>query len=909
MRPSVMKSILVIGLFVWLSMGQAITAQTVLHVAPNGNDAWSGSLDAPTSDKTDGPFATLQRARDALRKLKAEAQLKGESTVLVHGGTYPLAQTLQLGPQDSGTPEAPILWRAAPNEKTVLLGGRAITGFIPFKGEILKADVASQGFKNIAFHQLFFDGKRQHLARYPNFDPQHPYTGGWAYADGQPCPMYAARPGEDQHTFQYKPADARNWSQPQEGEVFVFPRYNWWNNIVRIQSLDRETRTITLARDCSYPIRPLDRYYVQNLLEELDAPGEWYLDKKEGTLYFWPPSPLQARTVTAPTLRTLLELGPGTAYVTFRGFTFECCEDTAISLHDTTHCVIAASVIHNVGQYNGCGVSINGGKENGVVGCDISEIGSHGVSLNGGDRITLTPAGNYADNNYIHHIGVSYKQGVGVSINGCGNRASHNLIHDGPRMGVMFFGNNHIIEYNHIRHMNLETEDTGAVYTGGRDWLGARGCVVRYNYLHDMLGFGHDSKGVWRSPRFAWGVYLDDNTGGVDVIGNIVARCSQASIHLHNGRDNVIENNIFVEGGLHQVAYSGWTPEHPYWGEHLPTMIKGYESVAGQPAWKTMRHMDLHPNQAVLPDGTIMAGNVLWRNIISYRNPEAKLFEMRQVSFTHNESDHNLVWHHGLPLQTGQQTIKESSGPNLAPNGGFETGDPDKLPSNWHWQVRPGDSKAALDGNVKFAGKQSLRIEGRGTTTDAEKQMLWPNFVSDEIPVKPGQAYRLTARIRAAEPHTEFAMMAQSYLAHVFYWSGNDKNKTTAGPDWKEYEVAFRFPAPGDPGYHEQMKSIRIRFDTRQTTGTLWVDEVTLREAASMNEWESWQALGNDQHSLVADPLFVDEAKDDYRLQPNSPAWKLGFKPIPIEKMGPYRDPQRASWPIIEAEGVRENPL
>ena len=80
-----------------------------------------------------------------------------------------------------------------------------------------------------------------------------------------------------------------------------------------------------------------------------------------------------------------------------------------------------------------------------------------------------------------------YKQGVGVNLNGVGNRASHNLIHDGPRMGIMFSGNNLVIEYNQIRHMNLETEDTGAVYTGGRDWISSRGTVIRYNYFHDGL--------------------------------------------------------------------------------------------------------------------------------------------------------------------------------------------------------------------------------------------------------------------------------------------------------------------------------------------------------------------------------------------------------------------------------------
>ncbi|MFA7003791.1 MAG: right-handed parallel beta-helix repeat-containing protein, partial [Verrucomicrobiia bacterium] len=391
-----------------------------VFVSPNGNDTNPGSMAKP--------FATLERARDAVRDLKSRDGV----SVFVRRGTYALPQMLKLDARDSG-----VTWRAYKNEKPVIIGGKTVGGFELWKGEVLKANVGAQGVTNF-FRQLFFDGKRMHLARYPNFDPKNPYGGGWAYADGKPWPMYAERLGEDRRTLQYKAADARQWARPEEGEVFVFARYNWWNNIVRIKSVDREQCTITLTGDCSYPIRTFDRYYVRGLLEELDAPGEWYLDKKEKTLYFWPPAPLKKREVYAPTMRTILELGPGTTDVTFRGFTFECCEGTAITLKDTTNCVIAANVIRNVGDYNGSGVSVSGGKDNGVIGCDIYEVGSSGVGLNGGDRVTLTPANNYADNNYIHHVGVFYKQGVGIALDGVGLRASHNLIHDGPRMGIIF---------------------------------------------------------------------------------------------------------------------------------------------------------------------------------------------------------------------------------------------------------------------------------------------------------------------------------------------------------------------------------------------------------------------------------------------------------------------------------------
>ena len=150
---------------------------------------------------------------------------------------------------------------------------------------------------------LFFEGKRLPLARYPNHDPENPIAGGWAYADGEPIPMYKDIEGESRKSLHFKQADARKWSRPTDGEVMVFPRYNWWNNYARIASVDESSRIITLRTDCSYPIRPNDRYFIQGLREELDAPGEWYLDEAKGDLYLWPPKPLGKEPVIVPVVR------------------------------------------------------------------------------------------------------------------------------------------------------------------------------------------------------------------------------------------------------------------------------------------------------------------------------------------------------------------------------------------------------------------------------------------------------------------------------------------------------------------------------------------------------------------------------------------------------------------------------
>jgi hypothetical protein len=710
----------------------ALSPAADLFVSRAGRDVWSGRLAAPAADGTDGPFATLERARDEIRRRRTAGETAAPFTVHVRAGRYALARPLQLDARDSGTAAAPVEWRGYRDEHPLILGGKPIGSFTPHEGKIFKADVGAQGFTGVNFRMLLCDARPQILARYPNYDPQNPSAGGFAYVPGQPVNMYTDVPGEDKRTFHYAEADARSWANPTEAEVMIFPRYNWWNNLVRIAALDPATRTITLAADCSYSIRPADRYYVRNVREELDAPGEWYLDRVTTTLYFWPPDGADLTSVFAPTLRTLLQLGTGTAHVTFRGFVFEGCEGTAITFKDTTACRLVASTIRNVGDYSGNGIAIDGGTANGVVGCDLHDIGSSAISLSGGDQKTLTSAGNFAENNYIHHPGRLYKQGVGVSLRGVGQRAAHNLIHDCPRFAIQFMGNHHVIEFNHVRHVNLETSDTGAIYTGGRDWLGARGSVIRYNYFHDMLGFGFE-KGKWVSPHFAWGIYLDDNTGGVTVFGNIVVRAVRGLIHLHNGRDNTVENNVFIDGTQQQIQLSGWTDKHRYWTTHSPAMIKAYESVIDQPAWRAMPHMDLHPRDAVLPDHTIMSGNTFAKNILYWTNPVANYVAARSFSFAHNSIDGNLLWHAGQPIRTGQKK-----------DGG--------------------------------------------------------------------------------------------------------------------------------------------------------------------DAWAAWQATGMDRNSVIADPQFVDPARDDYRLRAGSPAFALGFKAIPVEKIGPFASPDRATWPIVEAEGAREHP-
>lgn len=916
-----------VGLGLLLACSQAKTID--YYVAKNGNNDWSGRLAEPNSNHSDGPFATLSRARDEVRKLKSRGPLQSAVTIYVRGGIYFLSHSFKLEAQDSGTAADPIVYRGYKNERPVLVGGREIRGFKPYKGHILQANVVLQGLKGVYFRQLLFGGKRQHLARYPNWDPKDPYGGGWAYVAGHDIPAYKDVPGDSRRTFRYKPSDAREWSHPDEGEVVIFPRYNWGNNIIRIASIDRAKRTITLAHDASYAIRPGNRYYVRNLFEELDAPGEWYLSKRKWILYFWPPAVLRSKPVFVPTTRTVVKMGDGAANIIWRNFEIEGAEGTAMRLEDTTDCLIAANIIHDVGGFDGSGIEVTGGFHNGVVGNDIYQTGKDGIIISGGNRKTLTAGENFADNNYIHNVGVLNKAAVGISLRGVGNRASHNLIEYCPRTGIGFEGNNLVIEYNEIDHVVLETEDAGAINTGGRDWISSRGSVVRYNFVHDVIGYGYRN-GKWLSPFLAWGIYLDDNTGGVDVIGNIVADAPRAGIFLHNGRDNHIENNILVDNGLQQLELHGWTKDSVYWRRHLPTMIKGYEMVANEPAWRNMRNMDISPRKAVLPDGLIMTGNEFLRNIIYYHGRRSRLFSFQYVPLHHYRSDFNLVYHFGEPLLTGEAQGGKELLANLVPNPGFAGGGANALPKGWRWQidVAPAAEESVSRDSIpawrwrrrslpmtsggmvrRPDGERALRIHDTGDRQGGRHDH--PIVVSREFSLQSGHYYRISAEMRATSPDTTGRIMLQWYDPSVGFfgaWTSYPRD-VKVGLGWKEHEFVCRILGPGDLNYEPEMKRFRFRIDFMGPTGSLFVTDVAVHEIEVPDEWASWRAMGFDTHSVVADPLFVNAADGDYRLKRNSPAFKLGFKPIPIAQIGPYKDALRATWPIVQAEDAPGGPL
>jgi len=522
-----------------------------LYVSLGGDDANPGSESRP--------LATLEAARDAGRRLREDGQPDaGGVTIWLRGGDYVRNSALELTAADAGTAEAPVVWRAYDEETVRLLGGRPLTGFEPVTDKAIRArldehardhvlqvdlrqlgvtefgELRSRGFGRpaVAAHcELFFDGQPMTVARWPN-------EGEWAHVAGYPEANaqddgHGSTIGKLEDGFLYSGDRPRRWQATDSLWVHGYWSWDWANSYERVASLDRDQRLMrTAAPYGQYGFRKGQRFYFLNVLEEIDQPGEWFLDRKSGTLYFWPPGKMEGAVALLSLLEEPILKLTNVSHTTFQGLTLEATRSNAVEIHGGENNRLAGCQVRNIGNW---GVRIEGGTGHGVVGCDVFDTGDGGVVLSGGDRQTLAPGGHFVENCHFVRQGRWSKCYVpAILMSGVGLRVSHNLIHDHPHCAILFGGNEHLIEFNEIHHIALETGDVGAIYTG-RDWT-CRGNRIRHNFIHHTGGVGMGSMGV----------YMDDCVSGTEVHGNIFYQVHWA-MFIGGGRDHHVENNVFVD--------------------------------------------------------------------------------------------------------------------------------------------------------------------------------------------------------------------------------------------------------------------------------------------------------------------------------------------------------------------------
>lgn len=601
----------------------ALEARIDFYVSPLGNDSWSGTLPAPGAQGGgNGPFKTLEKARDAIRRLK-EAEGLPESGVTVHirGSVYSLTSSFELTARDSGTKNSPIVYRAYKNEEVRLVGGKQIDGFTPisnpailnrivqkYRDKILQTDLKAQGITDFGkvsprafggpMHatglELFFQDKPMTLARWPNE--------GFVKIVGLLEPdtvNVRGTKGSKTGKFMYEGDRPKRWVEENDVWVHGYWFWDWSDERQKVESIDTVKRIISVIPPYhNYGYRIGQWFYGLNILAELDRPGEWYLDRETGILYFWPPAHIEKGRAVVSILDTLVNL-TGVSHVVMQGMIFEAARGTAIVMKDCKHSKIVGCVLRNLG---GAAVQIEGGNNNGVASCDIYATGSGGVSMQGGERKSLTPGGHFAENNHIHQYGRWQRMYTpAIALHGVGNRVAHNLIHNAPHMAIMFGGNDHMIEFNEIHNVCLESNDAGAIYAG-RDWT-MRGTVIRYNYLHNITGF---------RGRGCVGIYLDDMFCGTKIYGNVFYKVTRAAF-IGGGRDCLVENNIFVDcqPSLHIDARAmGWA------GYHVNTTMT--QRLKAMPYMSELWRKRYPKLVSILEDDPAAPkGNIIRRNICS----------------------------------------------------------------------------------------------------------------------------------------------------------------------------------------------------------------------------------------------------------------------------------------------------
>lgn len=525
------------------------------HVAAGGDDTHAGTASAP--------FASLERARDAVRALKeGEAFPEGGVTVWLHRGVYPRLAAFVLEERDGGASNARVVYRAVPGDDVRLIGGREIASgaFQPARdeavlarvdeaarGQVLVADLRALGISEYgnlpdaygdppAIPELFFDGQRMTLARWPN--------DGWAHIaeviESGPAP-WRNHASDQPGTFKYESDRPRRWQSAPGVWLYGYWCFDWSSETIKAGSIDTERREITLVKPHGYGIGggnpPPRRYIAINLLEELDSPGEYYLDRDAGRLYFWPPKPLaQGRAALSLATEPVIRV-ENASFVTIQGLTIEMCAGNGIEMRDGRQNELLACTIRRTGH---AGAIVDGGLNHAVKACDIYETGMAGLHIGGGDRATLTPSGHLVFNNHIHHIGERKRtHAYHLHLKGVGIHVAHNLLHDAPHQSIGLAGNDHLFEYNEIHHSGQDSDDCGAFYMGRNP--SERGTVLRYNFWHHT--------GSERAHGSA-AVYFDDGSGGQTVFGNVFYKAAGGSfgaVFVHGGHDNLVENNIFVE--------------------------------------------------------------------------------------------------------------------------------------------------------------------------------------------------------------------------------------------------------------------------------------------------------------------------------------------------------------------------
>ena len=549
-------------------------AEIRFYVAPSGSDAQNGTSPAQ-------PFLTVQRAQQAVRELKQRGPLTEPVTVYLSEGVYPISEALKFTPEDSGTETCPITYKAAQGEKALLSGGRKVTGWKRYKGNIWVATLPEVQAGEWWFRQLYVNGNLRGRARTPNqgvFEVK-------ATTDTTTS-QRSYQVASDSFVFNTGDLDPK-WKHPENGEAIIY--HYWTDTHLPIKAIDGKRNVISFGYPSGKVFRDgfegdLARYVVENIYEALDLPGEWVLERSTGRLFYMPLSgeDMASAEVIAPATEELISIkgdplngkfveylnfeGLGLAYSNFNLPWGDCNNaqgsasvSACVNLSGARNCSFDRCSLRNLGTF---GFELFDGCTFNRFTCNtLEQIAAGGFRLRGvepGGNPALRTGNNTISDNTIGYYGLTYPSAVGVLVmhSDC-NTVAHNLIHHGDYTGISVgwswsylrsAARGNRIEQNHIHDIGYNNllSDMGGIYTLGL----SPGTVISNNLVHDV-----------NANRYGgWGIYTDEGSTSILIENNIVYHTKFGTFNIHYAKDLVVRNNIFALGRLQQLSRSKRDP-------------------------------------------------------------------------------------------------------------------------------------------------------------------------------------------------------------------------------------------------------------------------------------------------------------------------------------------------------------
>jgi hypothetical protein len=544
------KLVTIVAAWMCLSAQNALAKD--FYISAKGKDTNPGT-------KTE-PLASLQGAQREVRAY-IKTGLKEPVNIIIGGGTYYLNKTLSLTPEDSGTAEYPFTWCAAKDERVVLSGG------IPITGTWKESDNKSIWYVDVPgvtagrnFRQLFVNGQCAIRARYPNASEPNPFL----YATG----------GDMDHVL-IKPALVKaSWGTATDAQINIVVNWRFFNQWNTVTGVNTSTGRIDIADSERHgKIISGNWFWIEGVREELDQPGEWFLDQKAGRLYYMPQPGINPNTLTfvAPLLNKIVyargDVNAGThvGYVNFKDIEFQHTTftlgqiearvhtDGAIMFENTCDSSVKNCRFENIGGYAlwlhldsnrnifDRNTVLNSGA-GGVLmtGSRLSYMDDTKVYTPGEAAAKVAPILNRITCNTVEHCGKIRYYGGGVHLDSRpfsmsmapGNYIAHNHFNDLSRNGVFAFRNQggNVVEYNHIHNAMQTTIDGACIHFATMNHLNAPNFILN-NWLYDIWGYEQKPNGK-PVRKLANGVFLDWDTSNTTVKDNWIYNAGDTPVKV-----------------------------------------------------------------------------------------------------------------------------------------------------------------------------------------------------------------------------------------------------------------------------------------------------------------------------------------------------------------------------------------